>query len=181
MSIAQLIDPITGQDGVVTLAQAGDWMQGRTLYGGASALVAFTHVLRKFTDLPPLRSAQIGFVAPIGEEIELEADIVRQGRNVTQISSRILCEGKVALNGFWLFGSEREANAKCASNPPGDFPPPPHNTAAWMPDQAPRFVKNNFDVRYGQTQGGRCYAAGRHAHYATGRADQLNQLVVQRA
>lgn len=154
MSIAHLIDPITGRDGAVTLAQASDWMQGRTLYGGASALVAFTHVLCKFTDLPPLRSAQIGFVAPIGKEIELEAEIVRQGRNVTQISSRILCDGKVALNGFWLFGSERQANAQRPSPPPEDFPAPPNDSARWMPDQAPTFVKNNFDVRYGQSKDG---------------------------
>ena len=65
MSIANLIEPVSGEDGPTNLSSASDWMQGRTLYGGASALVAFTHANRKFSDLPPLRSAQIGFVAPV--------------------------------------------------------------------------------------------------------------------
>ncbi|MEL6416304.1 MAG: acyl-CoA thioesterase domain-containing protein, partial [Pseudomonadota bacterium] len=97
MTIESLLSPITGEAGPAHLSHAQDWMQGRTLYGGASALVAYTMATRAFTDLPPLRAAQIGFVAPVGEEIELSAEIVRQGRNVTQVRSEIHSDGKVAL------------------------------------------------------------------------------------
>ena len=128
-------------------------MQGRTLYGGASALVAFTMAKRAFPDLPPLRAAQIGFVAPVGEEIELSCEIVRQGRNVTQVRSEIRNEKGVALTAFWLFAEEREANGKRAANPLGDWPGHPEDNPRAMEGKGPAFVQNNFELRYGQAKG----------------------------
>src|SRR5690606_17476498 len=111
MSIASLIDPVTAAGGPANLSQAEAWMQGRTLYGGASALVAYTAAIRAFPDLPPLRAGQVAFVAPVGGEIELKREIVRQGRNVAQVRSEIWCEDACALTAFWLFGTAREPNA----------------------------------------------------------------------
>ena len=59
MTIASLLEPVTGQPGPARLTHAADWMQGRTLYGGASALVAYTMATRAFSGLPPLRAGQI--------------------------------------------------------------------------------------------------------------------------
>ncbi len=153
MTIASLLAPITGQPGPARLAHAQDWMQGRTLYGGASALVAYTMATRAFPDLPPLRSAQIGFVAPVGEEIALTAEIVRQGRNVTQVRSEILSEGKVALTAFWLFATGREANALRPADPPADWPGPPEDNESVTHTFAPAFVAKNFELRHGQPKG----------------------------
>ena len=153
MSIAQLLEPITGNDGPVSLSAASDWMQGRTMYGGASALLAYTHALRKFADLPPLRSAQIGFVAPVGADIELSASIVRQGRNVTQLRSEVYSGGGLALTAFWLFGTERDANAQRPADPPVNVPGEPETLAEAMKGQAPAFIQNNFDIRHGQSHG----------------------------
>ncbi|MEP2735699.1 MAG: thioesterase family protein [Erythrobacter sp.] len=153
MTIAQLLDPITGQDGAASLPNASDWMQGRTMYGGASALLAYTHAMRKFTDLPPLRSAQIGFVAPVGEDVELSATVVRQGRNVTQLRSEVYSGGGLALTAIMLFGTERDANAQRAANPPETMPAEPETVDQAMQGQAPSFIENNFDIRHGQTKG----------------------------
>ncbi len=152
MTIASLLDPITGQPGPARLVHAQDWMQGRTLYGGASALVAYTMAVRAFPGLPPLRAAQIGFVAPVGEEITLTADIVRQGRNVTQVRSEILNEGRTALTALWLFASAREDNALHPAAPPEAWPGPPEDSAPAMQQGAPSFIANNFDIRYGQAR-----------------------------
>ena len=154
MTIESLLNPITGKSGPVRLSNAQDWMQGRTLYGGASALVAYTMATRAFSDLPPLRAAQVGFVAPVGEEIELTAEIVRQGRNVTQVRSEILSDGKVALTGFWLFANAREANAVRPADPATDWPGPPEDNAQAMKGQGPSFIQNNFEVRFGQSKDG---------------------------
>ena len=62
MSIANLLDPITAHGGQTRFSGLDQWMQGRTLYGGASALVAYTAATRAFPDLPPLRAAQVAFV-----------------------------------------------------------------------------------------------------------------------
>ncbi len=153
MTIASLLEPITGKPGPARLEHASDWMQGRTLYGGASALVGYTMAVRAFPDLPPLRAAQIGFVAPIGEEVELKAEIIREGRNVTQVRSEILSGGKVALTGFWLFGTSRDPNAQRPSSPPDNWPGAPEEAAQAMAGQAPAFIQNNFDVRFGQAKG----------------------------
>jgi acyl-CoA thioesterase len=153
MTIESLLSPITGRPGPTRLEHAQDWMQGRTLYGGASALVAYTMATRAFTDLPPLRAAQIGFVAPVGEEIELRAEILRQGRNVTQVRSEILSEGKVALTAFWLFANAREPNAVQTPAPLAEWPGPPEDSAVAMKDQGPAFIQNNFELRFGQAKG----------------------------
>ncbi len=152
MTIASLLEPVTGNPGPARLAHADNWMQGRTLYGGASALVAYTMATRAFADLPPLRAGQIGFVAPVGEEVELTAEIVRQGRNVTQVRSEIHSYGKLALTAFWLFAAAREANAVRAADAPDDWPGGPEDSAPAMTGQAPAFIQNNFDVRYGQSK-----------------------------
>ena len=152
MTIASLLEPVTGKPGPARLEHATDWMQGRTLYGGASALVAYTMATRAFADLPPLRSAQIGFVAPVGEEIELTAQIVRQGRNVTQVRSEILSDGKVALTAFWLFGTARDPNGARAADAVADWPGAPQDNPIAMKGQGPSFIQNNFEIRYGQAK-----------------------------
>lgn len=153
MTIASLLEPVTGKPGPAMLTHAADWMQGRTLYGGASALVAYTMAVRAFPDLPPLRAGQVAFVAPVGEAIELRAEIIRQGRNVTQVRSEILSEGRVALSAFWLFGEGREANAAQAASMPEDWPGAPEDNAEVTHSFAPAFVAKNFALRHGQTQG----------------------------
>lgn len=152
MTIASLLDPITGSPGPAHLDHAGDWMQGRTLYGGASALIAYTMAIRAFPDLPPLRAGQIAFVAPIGEEIDLATEIVRQGRSVTQVRSEIRCEGQVALSAFFLFAAAREANAVRPTERPDAWPGPPQDNALTMTDQGPSFIRNNFEIRHGQAK-----------------------------
>ena len=153
MTIASLLEPITGQPGPVRLTHAADWMQGRTLYGGASALVAYTMATRAFPGLPPLRAAQVAFVAPVGEEITLSAEMIRQGRSVTQVRSEIRVDDKLALSAFWLFAEGREANAVHPSVPPEDWPGPPEDNAVVTHSFAPSFVAKNFELRHGQTKG----------------------------
>ena len=154
MTIASLLSPITGRPGPVELTQAQDWMQGRTLYGGASALIAYTMATRAFSDLPPLRAAQVGFVAPVGQSVELNAEIIRQGRNVTQVRSEIHSDGKVALTALWLFADARETNAERPADPPTNWPGPPEENAVAMKGEGPTFIQNNFEIRFGQSKDG---------------------------
>src|SRR5690606_9525613 len=120
--------------------------QGRTLYGGASALVAYTAAVRAFPDLPPLRAGQVAFVAPVGGKIELRREIVRQGRNVAQVRSEIWCEGACALTAFWLFGTAREPNAVHPAAEPNDWPGAPEDAEPVPTDKGPSFIRN-FHLR----------------------------------
>ncbi|MFN2101064.1 thioesterase family protein [Altererythrobacter sp. MF3-039] len=153
MNPSELIEPIRAQDGAVHLAKAEDWMQGRTLYGGASALIAYTHAARSFPDLPPLRAAQIGFVAPVGGNLDLRSTIVRQGRNVTQVRSELYQDEKLALTAFFLFGADREANARYEGEAPASLPAPPAEAEAVPGPDIKHFI-NNFELRRAQVRRG---------------------------
>lgn len=81
-----------------------NWMQGRTGYGGLTAALALEAALRTVPDLPPLRSAQIGFVGPLAGDIRVEARVLRQGRNATFVQADILShDGAVGLHALFVF------------------------------------------------------------------------------
>ena len=154
MAMFDLLAPITAQGGSFTLPDAEDWMQGRTLYGGASALIAYTAAIRAFPNLPPLRAGQIAFVAPTSGEVDLRREIVRQGRNVAQVRSEIWCEGQCTLTAFWLFGAAREPNAVHPAEKLADWPGEPDENEAVLADKGPAFIRNNFELRRAQDQRG---------------------------
>ncbi len=154
MSVAALIEPITGKSGPLTLSAASSWQQGRTLYGGASALIAYTQAIRAFPDLPPMRAAQIGFVAPIGEEVELTAQIMRQGRNVIHVRSEIHNQAGLALTAFMLFGIEREPNAIYPGEPATPWPGEPESFEQMDLGKGPAFLSENYEMRKAQDVSG---------------------------
>jgi len=154
MSVASLLDPITREGGATRFENLDSWLQGRTLYGGASALIAYTAAIRAFPDLPPLRAAQVAFVAPTGPEVELRREIIRQGRNVAQVRSEIWSEGACTLSAFWLFGTEREANAVHPAANVVDWPGPPEEAETAMTDKGPAFIQNNFEISRAQDMRG---------------------------
>lgn len=155
MSVASLLADVSGKSGPTTLASADEWTQGRTLYGGASALIAYTHAMRALPDLPPLQAAQIGFVAPIGSEVELTAEIIRQGRNVTQVRSDIYCNGSLALTSFLLFGASRPANAQHPSDRLEPWPGSAEDNEPVSAERGPAFLKQNFELRRAQAETGK--------------------------
>ncbi|WP_295531170.1 thioesterase family protein [Novosphingobium sp. Chol11] len=108
---------------------AQGWLQGRTMYGGASSFLAYAAARRQFPDLGPLRAGQIGFIAPVGEQLEIEATMLRSGRNISHVETSLYCAGALAHRTIWLFGPARDANgavepaAEPALLPPEDAPP----------------------------------------------------------
>ncbi|UIP06741.1 thioesterase family protein [Erythrobacter sp. SDW2] len=152
MSIAALLAPITAEGGPVTLPAEG-WMQGRTLYGGAGALVAYTAATRAFPDLPPLRSAQVGFVGPVGTEIATRVEMVRQGRNVAIVRSELLVEGSVGLTALWVFGTEREPNAVHPAPKVEPWPGAPEEYESLPVPPGNHFIAR-YDIRRAQDTSG---------------------------
>ncbi|WP_338468307.1 thioesterase family protein [Novosphingobium sp. ZN18A2] len=112
MSLGDLVKRIEPSGGGFVLHGADGWTQGRTMYGGASTLIAYAAARRAFADLPPLRGAQVGFVGPVGEDLDISVSMLRQGRNVSQVVTDMFCDGQIVHRCLWLFGSAREPNAK---------------------------------------------------------------------
>jgi acyl-CoA thioesterase len=153
MTIASLLDPITAAPGPVRLANAEAWLQGRTLYGGASALVGYTAAVRAHPGLPPLRSAQIAIAGPIGASFETRVAVLRAGRNVTQLRSELVVDGEVGLAATFVFGAAREANAV---HPAPAAEPRPGSPESWEPlpnPEALHFI-GNFELRRAQDETG---------------------------
>ena len=180
MSIARLLEPITAAGGATQLPGIDAWMQGRTLYGGASALIAYTAAVRAFPDLPALRAAQIAFVAPTGPEVELRRAIVRRGRNVAQVRSEIWSEGACTLSAFWLFGTGREANAAHTAAAPAAWPGAPEEAEPVATDKGPAFIRGNFELRRAQQMRGPGEPVVRRWARLTDRAglDPVSELVL---
>ena len=153
MSIKALLAPIGAGKGRITLP-ADEWLQGRTLYGGASALVAYTATVRALPDLPPLRSAQVAFVAPVGDKVEPKVEVVRRGRNVAQVRCDLLVGGVVALTAFFLFGTARDPNARHPAPRVEPWPGAPEDADPAMEGKGPSFIQNNFELRRAQKTSG---------------------------
>lgn len=153
MTIASLLDPVSATPGPVTLANAQAWMQGRTLYGGASALVAYTAAVRAHPGLPPLRAAQIAFSGPIGERFDTRVSVLRAGRNVTQLRSELVVEGEIGLAATFVFGAPREANAVHPAPECERWPGAPEDAEALPNPEALHFI-GNFELRRAQDETG---------------------------
>lgn len=153
MTIASLIDPISAHDGAVSLAEAAEWTQGRTLYGGASALIAYTAAVRAHPGLPPLRAAQIAFSGPVGDRFETRVSVLRSGRNVTQLRSDLIVEGEVGLAATFVFGAGREANAVHPAPACEPWPGSPEDRDPLPAPDGLHFIAN-FELRRAQGETG---------------------------
>jgi acyl-CoA thioesterase len=86
-----------------------NWMQGRTTYGGMSAALCYQAVVNDFPELPPLRSAQINFIGPVGGQVSVTTKVMRQGRSVAYISAEMIGEKGLATHAVFCFGESRES------------------------------------------------------------------------
>lgn len=147
MSFARLLDRLVPTDTGMHLASIEGWMQGRTLYGGAASLIAYESARRVTDDLPPLRAAQVDFIAPITAALDASASVLRAGRNVVQVESRIHCEGRLAQRATWIFGRAAEApNALNPVHPLAIAQPPEQAEPISDSPHAPQF-SGQFDMR----------------------------------
>ena len=124
-----------------------NWRQGRTAYGGLTAGLSLAAAYRDFSDLPPLRSAQIAFVGPVTETPIFETRLLRQGRNVTSVNVMGLMGDKVASNATLMFGAARESAIK--QNLPMPATPSPEECAPFHQKDhlpfTPKFT-HHFDM-----------------------------------
>ena len=76
LTLSQLAKALERHGDRFHLHGAAGWMQGRTMYGGASSYIAYLAATAAFPDLPPLRAAQVGFIGPVGEDIEARVSML---------------------------------------------------------------------------------------------------------
>jgi len=98
-----------GRDGHATITP--DWGQGRATFGGLLGAMAHEAMVRRLSDDRPLRSLAISFIAPAAPDgdVTVEAEILRQGKAVTQVESRLYQNDQVVLVALGSFGVSRDS------------------------------------------------------------------------
>jgi acyl-CoA thioesterase len=119
-----------------------NWHQGRTAYGGISAVLAYQAAKLAFKDLPPLQSAQIAFVGPLSGSVEIAASVLRRGRNTAFVESKISGEGGIGLSCTFIFMTQRDSHLDFSGLPKPDFPPLPNEDE--LRNGPPEFFTQNM-------------------------------------
>ena len=157
MKFTELTAAMAPAEGGFAATISENWLQGRTTYGGLSAALCLEGALRTFPDLPPLRSAQISYVGPVGGPIVVKSEMLRRGKNVAFVNADLFSGTGLATRAVFAFGSERAPAVEATFLPMRDFPPP-EDVRAPKPERLPVFARN-FDMRY--LTGGRPFSGSR--------------------
>ena len=124
-----------------------DWLQGRTSYGGLSAALALAAARAAVPDLPPLRTAQIGFIGPAAGALSLRAAVLRAGRSMTFVGVDTVGEAGACTRSLFGFGADRASEIDYDDVAMPDVPPP-DELPAWdfRAQGGPAFLQH-YEVR----------------------------------
>ena len=144
--LSVLMSRVEASAGESALEVPGDWLQGRTLFGGLQAALALA-AMRSLVPGVPLRSLQGTFLAPVpGGMVRARGRVLRSGKSATHVESRIV-DGENTLALFVaVFGLARPSEVRLrpqqpvvASGNPVEFP--------YVPGVLPAFTQH-FKARW---------------------------------
>jgi acyl-CoA thioesterase len=122
------------------------WAQGRTLYGGMTAALAWAMATRAFPSLPPLRSAQVAFVGPAAGNLTIAPRLIRQGRSAAFVQVSVGGDAGPAAECLFSCGAPRDSAVHHAAPPAPEVPVPDACPALFGGAPGPDFARN-FDMR----------------------------------
>ncbi|SES94396.1 thioesterase family protein [Thalassotalea agarivorans] len=110
--------------GVITIPKA--WSQGRTVYGGMSASLLYVAMQSKLRSPKHMRSLNVNFIGPLLVEkpSTLEVEVLREGKNVTQVMAKLTQDGKTAVMAQAVFALDRESKILVDNKEPHNLPAP---------------------------------------------------------
>lgn len=122
-----------------------DWAQGRTAYGGISAALIYAAIKEKITDDRLLRSFTCNFVGPLTceEPFDIEVEVLRQGKNATQVLAKAMQDGNVCALVQACFGVARKSKVKVENHDKHDMSLP--KKAKFLPQipmVTPKFLQH---------------------------------------
>lgn len=123
------------------------WAQGRAFFGGFSAAVAYQHGVNGVKPDQTLRAMTVSFVGPIAPgDVTLQRRILREGKNVTQVSVELLQNDEVGLSALLTFGQSRDSVVRVTDTPASTVPSREIGMPMPASDMVPQFA-NNYEYR----------------------------------
>ena len=84
------------------------WSQGRSAFGGLAASFATNAMTKLLSSPQPIRSLMVSFIGPLPHgDAKVDAEILRKGKNVTQMSANVNGNGQLCLQAMGVFGNPR--------------------------------------------------------------------------
>ncbi|MCB2088202.1 MAG: thioesterase family protein [Sphingomonadaceae bacterium] len=150
MSLSQLIADARRGDGQFALTIPDSWKQGRTAYGGFSSALAHECARSLDPAMPSLRSAQVSFVGPVSDAVEIRARMLRQGRNASWVAVEFTGEKGVCYSATMVFMGPVESALHIHEVPAPENFTPVDQAREFLNPNAPEFIRGNFEIRFGQ-------------------------------
>ncbi|MGF1720804.1 thioesterase family protein [Vibrio kyushuensis] len=122
-----------------------NWTQGRTAFGGISAALLYTAMKTKVADDRPLRSLTTNFVGPliVDTPFSFEIEVLREGKNASQLTGRIIQNNEVAVIQQASFGIERFSEVEVSNTSEHDLRAPDSlPLVPVIPSVTPNFISN---------------------------------------
>ena len=96
------------------LTMPESWSQGRATFGGLTAALMFERMEKLVAEGRAMRSLQVSFVGPVEPEVpaSFEAEILREGKAVSQVQGRIVQKGETRLVCLASFGGDRDSQVQ---------------------------------------------------------------------
>lgn len=145
-ALDQLLATVSPDGESVTAAIDASWMQGRTAYGGLSSAVALAAVIQKHRPEPPLRSAQISFVGPVGGDCRVTARILRQSKSSLFVDAGVSSDMGFGTSALFTFSGDRPSHLDHDRLTVPDVPPPEALEPIPFSKYRPEFTRH-FDMR----------------------------------
>jgi len=148
MPFTDLIDKVLSASCAVQITK--EWSQGRAGYGGLIAALVYQAMEKRILDGRPVRNLQISFIGPVSfeEPLEIETDILREGKSVSQIFGRGVQNGQTQITIVGSFGHSRDSQL-LIEHDKKIFPENPEELLVmpYVEGKFPAFTKF-FDLRY---------------------------------
>lgn len=161
-SFTEFLSALAPIEGGLGVTATDDWLQGRTLYGGASAALCLEAALRTIDDLPPLRAAQFAFVGPGSGALEIRPTVLRRGKSMSFIGVDLTGEAGIATRALLGFGAARTSTVTYDGLPMPDAPDPARCTDFFRGGPRPNFA-HQFEML--DAGGGIPFSMGENPEY----------------
>lgn len=141
----QIKQQITPETDTAELNVPSTWAQGRTVFGGLSGALIYQAIQQKITDSRLLRSLTTNFIGPLEADrpFSIHVEVLRQGKNVTQVLGKALQDDKVCVMSQACFAVDRDSKIQVENNDQHQMPEPKKaKFIPQIPKVTPKFLRH---------------------------------------